>query len=212
MPERNQQPIGNRTPKHSLRVVIGKAIDLLISAMAILLTRGALVRFFKRRRQVSSQPRTITRTRLDADERNQPRTGHQTSEINLRGVTWMAVGLMILLIAVLLTVGGLFSLFKRQYASESAASGGITTVGRLPPAPRLQTNPASDLQQFLDAENAKLNSYGWIDRNGELIRIPIERAMDLLTQRGLPARGNDGETGGKTPLQMRQEKAETSNP
>ena len=38
MDERNQQRIGNRTPKHSLRVVIGKAIDLFISAMAILLT------------------------------------------------------------------------------------------------------------------------------------------------------------------------------
>jgi hypothetical protein len=56
MAERSQQPIGNRTPKHSLRVVIGKAIDLFISAMAILLTRGAMVRFFKRRRQVSSRP------------------------------------------------------------------------------------------------------------------------------------------------------------
>jgi hypothetical protein len=212
MAERSQQPIGNRTPKHSLRVVIGKAIDLFISAMAILLTRGAMVRFFKRRRQVSSRPRAITRTRLDADVRNQPRTGHQTSEINFRGVTWMAVGLMILVIAVLVTAGGLFSLFKRQYPSESAASREITAIGRLPPAPRLQTNPASDLQQLLAAENAKLNSYGWIDKNGGLIRIPIERAMDLLAQRGLPARGIGGETGGKTPLQMRQEKAEASNP
>jgi hypothetical protein len=38
MAERNLQRIGNRTPKRSLRVVIGKAVDLFISAMAILLT------------------------------------------------------------------------------------------------------------------------------------------------------------------------------
>jgi hypothetical protein len=40
MDERNQQWIGNRTPKHSLRVVIGKAIDWFISVLAILLTGG----------------------------------------------------------------------------------------------------------------------------------------------------------------------------
>ena len=86
----------------------------------------------------------------------------------------------------------------------------ITTPGRLPSAPRLQTSPTSDLQQLLEAENAKLNSYGWIDKSAGVVRIPINRAMDLLAQRGLPARGNDRESGGKTPLQMRQEKAEAS--
>jgi hypothetical protein len=207
MDKRNQQQIRNRTPRHSLRVVIGKTIDLFISAMAILLTGGALVKFFKGRRQAGNS----SRAGLHADERNQSQTGHQTSEIDLRGVAWMTVCLVIAVMAVLVTVGGLFSLFKRQYASESAPSG-ITTAGRLPPPPRLQNNPASDWQQLLETENAKLNSYGWIDKNAGMIRIPIERAIDLLAQRGFPARGNDGEKGGKTPLQMRQEKAEASNP
>jgi hypothetical protein len=211
MTERNQQRTGSRTPKHSLRVLIGKALDLCISAGAILLTERALVRFVKRRHAADNPPREITRTRLDADERKHQRSGHQTSEINLRGVTWATIGLVIVVLAVLVTVGGLFSLFKRQYASESAPPR-ITTAGRLPPAPRLQTSPTSDLQQLLEAENAKLNSYGWIDKSGGVIRIPIERAMDLLAQRGLPARSEDRQTRGKTPLQMRQEKAEASAP
>lgn len=70
MAERNQQQIGNRKSKHSLRLVIGKAIDLFISAMAIFLTGGALVKFFKCRRQAGSPSRAITRIGLDADERN----------------------------------------------------------------------------------------------------------------------------------------------
>ena len=52
MAERIQQRMGNRTPKRSLRVVIGKAIDLFVSAMAILLT----AKFFERRHQVGSKP------------------------------------------------------------------------------------------------------------------------------------------------------------
>jgi hypothetical protein len=211
MDERNQQRIGSRTPKHSFRVVFGKAIDLFISAVAILLTKRLLVKFFKRRRQGDSPSRAIIKTGLDTDETKQRRSGHQTSEINLRVVTWATIGLVISVIAVLVTVGGLFSLFKRQYGFETAPSR-ITTVGKLPPAPRLQTDPTSDLQQLLEAENAKLNSYGWIDRSAGVIRIPIDRAMDLLAQRGLPARGDDRETGGKTPLQMRQEKAEAPDP
>jgi hypothetical protein len=211
MAERNQQRIGSRTPKRSLRVVIGKAIDLFISAMAILLTRSALVKFFKSRRLAGRPPRVIAKTGPDADEPNQQRDGHQTSEINLRVVTWTAIGLVISAIVVCLTVGGLFSLFKRQYASDSPPSR-ITTPGRLPPAPRLQSNPTSDLQQLLEAGNAKLNSYGWIDKSAGVIRIPIDRAMELLAQRGLPARGDDREMGGKTLLQMRQEKAEASGP
>jgi hypothetical protein len=211
MDERNQQRIGNGTPKHSLRVAIGKVIDLFISTIAILMTGEALVKFLKRRRQDGSPPRPITRTSLDTDERSQQLSGHQTSDINLRVVTWTTIGLVISVIAVLVTVGGLFSLFKRQYASESTPSL-ITTAGKLPPAPRLQTNPTSDWQQLLQAENAKLNSYGWIDKTAGVIRIPIDRAMDLLAQRGLPARGKASETGGKTPLQMRQEKAEASGP
>jgi hypothetical protein len=211
MDERNQQRIGNRAPKHSLRGDIGKAVDLLISAVAILLMRCAMVRLVKRRHPADGPLQSITKIGLDAGERNRPRSGHQTSEINLRLVTWTAIGLMVSVIAVFVTVGGLFSLFKHHYASGSTPST-ITAPGRLPPAPRLQTNPASDLQQLLEAENAKLNSYGWIDKSAGVIRIPIDRAMDLLAQRGLPTRGDDREMGGKTPLQMRQEKAEEPNP
>jgi hypothetical protein len=211
MDERNQQRIGRRTPKHSLRVGIGKAVDLFISAVAILLVRGAVGRLAKRHRPADGPPRTISKTELDAGERNQPRSGHQPSEINLRVVTWTAIGLVISVLAVFVTVGGMFSLFNRHYASGNTPSI-ITAPGRLPPEPRLQTNPTSDLQQLLQSDNAKLNSYGWIDKSAGVIRIPIDRAMDLLAQRGLPARGDDRETGGKTPVRMRQEKAEGANP
>jgi hypothetical protein len=68
------------------------------------------------------------------------------------------------------------------------------------------------LQQLREAESAKLNSYGWIDKSTGVVRIPIDRAMDLLAQRGLLARGTSNEIGGKTVLQMRQEKAKASHP
>lgn len=145
------------------------------------------------------------------DEPNQQRIGHETRDINVRVVTWTAIGLVVSAMVMGVTVGGLFSLFKSQHPSASASSR-ITTPVALPPPPRLQTNPTADLQQLREVENAKLNSYGWIDKSAGVVRIPIDRAMDLLAQRGLPARGESEDSGGKTPLQMRQEKAEATKP
>ncbi len=50
---------------------------------------------------------------------------------------------------------------------------------KVPPAPRLQTNPRADLLQMRFEENVVLDSYGWVDRNAGIVHIPIERAMDL---------------------------------
>jgi hypothetical protein len=42
-------------------------------------------------------------------------------------------------------------------------------------------------------EDGLLDSYGWVDENAGTVRIPIERAMDLLVQRGLPVRPQAGD-------------------
>lgn len=51
-------------------------------------------------------------------------------------------------------------------------------------APALQTDPASDRAAY-DAQKAReLNSSGWIDRPQGVVHVPIERAMQLLAERG----------------------------
>ena len=47
-------------------------------------------------------------------------------------------------------------------------------------------NPREDLQRILAKQQQKLETYGWEDRQAGTVRIPIERAMDLLLQKGLP--------------------------
>ena len=56
-----------------------------------------------------------------------------------------------------------------------------------PPAPRLQTSPTRDLQEMRRAENARLQSYGWVDRTAGIVRLPIERAMEMVVEQGLPS-------------------------
>ena len=55
-----------------------------------------------------------------------------------------------------------------------------------PPPPRLQPNPIDrttaeqDMANLLLQENAILDSYGWVDKEEGIVRIPVERAIDLL--------------------------------
>ena len=59
---------------------------------------------------------------------------------------------------------------------------------QIPPEPRLQVNPNQELGRIRAEESALLHGYGWVDRDDGVVRIPIERAIDLLVERGLPSR------------------------
>jgi hypothetical protein len=53
---------------------------------------------------------------------------------------------------------------------------------RLPPAPRLQEDPLADLAALRAREARQLEGYAWVDRAAGRVRIPIERAMELLAE------------------------------
>jgi hypothetical protein len=56
------------------------------------------------------------------------------------------------------------------------------------PAPQLEINERTELNDVRLREENILSTYGWVDQNAGTVHIPIDRAMDLLAQRGLPVR------------------------
>ena len=55
------------------------------------------------------------------------------------------------------------------------------------PTPRLELDDGNqDLAVLHDREDLLLNYYSWVNKPGGAVRIPIERAMELIAQRGLP--------------------------
>jgi hypothetical protein len=63
-------------------------------------------------------------------------------------------------------------------------------VPRLPPGLRLQTNAPEDLKNYREAQDKILTEYGWVDPKAGVVRIPVERAMQILLQKGYPVRGS----------------------
>jgi hypothetical protein len=57
----------------------------------------------------------------------------------------------------------------------------------LPPEPRLQRSPREDLKRFEAQEDWELTHYHWLDKNRGVVAIPIEQAIQMTAQHGIPA-------------------------
>jgi hypothetical protein len=54
--------------------------------------------------------------------------------------------------------------------------------------PPLQPDPDGDMAKFLETEQKALSEYSWIDKGAGIVRLPIERAKELVLQQGFPVR------------------------
>jgi hypothetical protein len=79
--------------------------------------------------------------------------------------TILTVGAAGILIVVA-SVVGLTALFTATADSEQQA--------------KAASGLAADICESVDEQEEKLASYGWVDREKGVVRIPIERAMELL--------------------------------
>jgi FtsZ-interacting cell division protein ZipA len=59
--------------------------------------------------------------------------------------------------------------------------------------PRLEINERTEINQFRLQEEQRLHSYGWVDESAGVVRIPIDRAMQLIAERGLSTTPKAGE-------------------
>ena len=107
---------------------------------------------------------------------------------------------MWLLVSMLASFGIVYGTFRFFEAREQAASTAaqkyplaLSVPRKEPPAPNLQKQPFKDIYTLRQGENEKLSSYGWVDKDGGVTRIPIDRAMEVLLQRGFPARAGGGD-------------------
>jgi hypothetical protein len=114
--------------------------------------------------------------------------GHETTDANLGGVERLIVGMAVFLALVFLLMWFLYTQFRSREASRDVQPSPVTARqgDRLPPMPRLQVNPYDDLRAFRQAEQAELETFKWIDKQAGIAQIPVERAIEILGERGLP--------------------------
>ena len=119
-----------------------------------------------------------------------PEIHHETSDVNIRGVLAFGGALIVVGLFISFVVWLLFQYLTAREAARVPPVYPLAAAqeNRLPPEPRLQTNPRQDLRDLRMQEEQALDTYGWVDKNAGVVRIPISEAMKLTVQRGLPAR------------------------
>jgi len=137
---------------------------------------------------------------------------YERSDIGIAGVVYFLIGLAIVCALAYFAVEGLFwYLDKRFDARQTPVSPLVTSAPkdtrRIPPqygndyqkylkegfpAPQLETDERTELNDIRQREADTLSTYGWVDQKAGTVRIPIDRAMELLAQRGLPVRSQAG--------------------
>ena len=121
-----------------------------------------------------------------------PEVHHEESDVNIRAIFGFGGGLMAVAVVVLLVIYVLFGFFDgRERATIPAEYPLAAQADKVPPEPRLQEHPREDLSELRAREDEILTSYGWVDRNAGVVRIPIDAAMKLTLERGLPARAEN---------------------
>jgi hypothetical protein len=116
-----------------------------------------------------------------------PHVHHEPDDVNVVAVTKFGIALALMIVLTLFLLWGLFNYFKHQEAAASPP-GPPGPAAQLPPEPRLEKTPVLDLRELREAEDQALDRYAWVDPNKGVVRIPVERAIDILAQRGLPSR------------------------
>ncbi len=117
----------------------------------------------------------------------QTNNGHGGHERTDAHVPALAKGLLGLSILVLVSIGLMAWMFDfLADRGERRPAPAMATQRVIPPSPRLQVTPSRDVERLRADEEKALSTYGWVDRNAGVVRIPIDRAMDLLVERSKP--------------------------
>ena len=125
---------------------------------------------------------------------------YETEDFSPHGIRWFTAGLAVLAVTVLLLMGSLLWLLSGGWPPRQGIVTPMVPAPNMSPEPDLQVASSLDYQAMRAAEESQLRSYRWVDREAGIAAIPIERAMEILADRGLPAR--------KSPVKRPQSKQE----
>jgi hypothetical protein len=135
-------------------------------------------------------------------------SGYERQDIGAAGVLYFLLGLAVAGFLVYFIVDGLYHFLDRRSEAEQAPVNPLVTnapedTRHIPPqydgnyekflkenfpAPQLEIDERNQLDKIRKDEERTLATYDYIDKSAGTVRIPIDRAMDLIAQRGLPTR------------------------
>jgi hypothetical protein len=141
------------------------------------------------------------------------RQGHEAGPPSLRPVFIIAASVMAMMAVCLASTMILMQHYSKARPMQAMQPLGIITAPdngpfTHTPSPNLELDDGhADFMALRQRQSEKLNSYEWVDRTNRIVRIPIERAIDLIALRGLPVATNSAGLAETIGLKPKQEGA-----
>jgi hypothetical protein len=131
---------------------------------------------------------------------NQPSVDHdgfEQEDLSSRGPFYFMASLALLCLVIYVIVFGMYRFLDSYEKAHQPPMSPLATPQadtrtmthentQTFPQPRLEENERTQLRQFIEDQDRKLATYDWVDKDKGIVRIPIDRAMELIVQRGLP--------------------------
>jgi hypothetical protein len=113
-------------------------------------------------------------------------------ELDYKAIIRFAVGLAVVTTIIVALMGVMGSSFKKAEEARDPTPSPLAEAHAdpIPPGPRLQATPPRDMNELRAQDRETLTTYGWVDQAGGVARIPVDRAMSILVEKGLGA-GSD---------------------
>jgi len=143
-------------------------------------------------------------------------------DLSPKGIVYFLIALSLGIVVIYFIVYGIYGFLdkvnKENQATMSpmvAPQADTRNVGdsniQAFPQPRLEENERTELRKFIEDEDTKLATYNWVDKDKGIVQIPIDRAMDLVVQRGLPVRPQSQQQAQQATQQQSQQQKEGSS-
>ena len=113
---------------------------------------------------------------------------HEPNEIGVRYVVIGLAAIAMLIVAALALNFGWLAIAGRD-ADSADVQPATPAPENVQTLPRLDPNQAKSLAELRADERRLLTSYEWLDEQQGLARIPIDRAIEIIAEQGLPETG-----------------------
>lgn len=117
-----------------------------------------------------------------------PARDYADKDIHLRPIIKFFLGTALFTAAVFWGAKELLVKWEQHLGNQTETVSPFAAERIIPQTPRLLADEKRTLEQQRAIEQQELTTYGWVDQGKGVVHIPVDRAMDLTLERGLPAR------------------------
>jgi len=124
---------------------------------------------------------------MDDVKSTDDKPNYETTDAQIRPLVYTGIVLLVLMFGSFIGIIPLFKIldYYQPLLDDKVAPLVDQRIGIDNNAPRLQIDPPRQKFELAAQEDKILNNYAWVDPNLKIVRIPIDRAIELVSEGAL---------------------------